>query len=161
MVGSRQATIRYNAAHVARRPDRRDGLRKRVHPDAGSLYGEDFGGAEGIRTPDLINAIDALSQLSYSPTDNNHNPTNRNTSYFNPPKTPIRSFPAPVSVIWASLVRAPLRFAKGASRSSPAFYKWPPLSPVSGYGAGPPGISPASGGMPTLHPTLGFPLSRE
>ena len=27
-----------------------------------------FGGAEGIRTPDLINAIDALSQLSYSPT---------------------------------------------------------------------------------------------
>ena len=26
------------------------------------------GGAEGIRTPDLINAIDALSQLSYSPT---------------------------------------------------------------------------------------------
>jgi hypothetical protein len=25
------------------------------------------GGAEGIRTPDLISAIDALSQLSYSP----------------------------------------------------------------------------------------------
>ena len=86
------------------------------------------GGAEGIRTPDLINAIDALSQLSYSPTDNNHNPTNRNTSYFNPLKTPIRSFPAPVSVIWASLVRAPLRFAKGASRSSPVPYKWSPLS---------------------------------
>ena len=27
------------------------------------------GGAEGIRTPDLFNAIEALSQLSYSPTD--------------------------------------------------------------------------------------------
>ena len=26
-----------------------------------------FGGAEGIRTPDLLNAIEALSQLSYSP----------------------------------------------------------------------------------------------
>ena len=26
-----------------------------------------FGGAEGIRTPDLFNAIEALSQLSYSP----------------------------------------------------------------------------------------------
>ena len=25
------------------------------------------GGAEGIRTPDLLNAIEALSQLSYSP----------------------------------------------------------------------------------------------
>ena len=26
-----------------------------------------LGGAEGIRTPDLLNAIEALSQLSYSP----------------------------------------------------------------------------------------------
>jgi hypothetical protein len=26
-----------------------------------------YGGAEGIRTPDLISAIDALSRLSYSP----------------------------------------------------------------------------------------------
>ena len=26
-----------------------------------------FGGAEGIRTPDLLSAIQALSQLSYSP----------------------------------------------------------------------------------------------
>jgi hypothetical protein len=26
-----------------------------------------YGGAEGIRTPGLISAIDALSQLSYSP----------------------------------------------------------------------------------------------
>ncbi len=26
-----------------------------------------LGGAEGIRTPDLFNAIEALSQLSYSP----------------------------------------------------------------------------------------------
>ena len=33
-----------------------------------SGLGELLGGAEGIRTPDLINAIDALSQLSYSPT---------------------------------------------------------------------------------------------
>ena len=29
---------------------------------------EDHGGAEGNRTPDLLNAIQALSQLSYSPT---------------------------------------------------------------------------------------------
>ena len=28
---------------------------------------EDAGGAEGARTPDLLNAIEALSQLSYSP----------------------------------------------------------------------------------------------
>ena len=28
------------------------------------------GGAEGIRTPGLISAIDALSQLSYSPSSN-------------------------------------------------------------------------------------------
>jgi hypothetical protein len=28
---------------------------------------EGFGGAEGDRTPDLVNAIHALSQLSYSP----------------------------------------------------------------------------------------------
>ena len=27
----------------------------------------DFGGAEGDRTPDLMNAIHALSQLSYGP----------------------------------------------------------------------------------------------
>jgi hypothetical protein len=27
-----------------------------------------FGGAEGIRTPDPLNAIQVLSQLSYSPT---------------------------------------------------------------------------------------------
>ena len=27
-----------------------------------------FGGAEGIRTPDPLNAIEVLSQLSYSPT---------------------------------------------------------------------------------------------
>ena len=29
---------------------------------------EPNGGAEGARTPDLLNAIEALSQLSYSPT---------------------------------------------------------------------------------------------
>ena len=29
-----------------------------------------FGGAEGIRTPDLLRAREALSQLSYSPTGN-------------------------------------------------------------------------------------------
>ena len=27
-----------------------------------------YGGAEGIRTPDPLNAIEVLSQLSYSPT---------------------------------------------------------------------------------------------
>ena len=30
---------------------------------------EIFGGAEENRTPDLLNAIQALSQLSYGPTD--------------------------------------------------------------------------------------------
>ena len=30
--------------------------------------GKDNGGAEGIRTPDPLNAIEVLSQLSYSPT---------------------------------------------------------------------------------------------
>ncbi len=28
-----------------------------------------FGGPEGTRTPDLLNAIQALSQLSYGPTE--------------------------------------------------------------------------------------------
>jgi hypothetical protein len=32
-----------------------------------SLINYQFGGAEGSRTPDLLNAIQALSQLSYSP----------------------------------------------------------------------------------------------
>jgi hypothetical protein len=36
-----------------------------------SLYhivsADDFGGAKGSRTPDLLNAIQALSQLSYGP----------------------------------------------------------------------------------------------
>ena len=31
------------------------------------LVGLNFGGAEGDRTPDLMNAIHALSQLSYGP----------------------------------------------------------------------------------------------
>ena len=30
--------------------------------------GKKLGGAEGIRTPDPLNAIEVLSQLSYSPT---------------------------------------------------------------------------------------------
>ena len=30
--------------------------------------GMKLGGAEGIRTPDPLNAIEVLSQLSYSPT---------------------------------------------------------------------------------------------
>ncbi|MDN5332380.1 MAG: hypothetical protein PWP45_1605 [Tepidanaerobacteraceae bacterium] len=33
-----------------------------------SLLYKNNGGAKGIRTPDLLNAIQALSQLSYSPT---------------------------------------------------------------------------------------------
>ena len=33
----------------------------------GSLAELEFGGAEGDRTPDLMNAIHALSQLSYGP----------------------------------------------------------------------------------------------
>jgi hypothetical protein len=33
-----------------------------------SAYVLVFGGAEGNRTPDLLNAIQALSQLSYDPT---------------------------------------------------------------------------------------------
>ncbi len=32
-----------------------------------------FRGAEGDRTPDLVNAIHALSQLSYSPVQNRFN----------------------------------------------------------------------------------------
>ncbi len=31
------------------------------------FFGQAFSGAEGIRTPDLISAIDARSQLRYSP----------------------------------------------------------------------------------------------
>ena len=42
------------------------------------------GGAEGIRTPDLINAIDALSQLSYSPTEKTPPKTTTITPYSNP-----------------------------------------------------------------------------
>ena len=31
------------------------------------FYSRKYGGAEGDRTPDLVNAIHALSQLSYGP----------------------------------------------------------------------------------------------
>ena len=34
-----------------------------------ALCGKRFGGARGSRTPDLLNAIQALSQLSYGPTE--------------------------------------------------------------------------------------------
>jgi hypothetical protein len=34
----------------------------------GLFRAEGSGGARGIRTPDLLNAIQTLSQLSYSPT---------------------------------------------------------------------------------------------
>ena len=56
-------------------------LRGAVHSDAvsregkppfvlqpiGQMMRDEFGGAEGIRTPDLCSAIAALSHLSYSP----------------------------------------------------------------------------------------------
>ena len=32
-------------------------------------YGKEFGGAKRDRTADLLHAMQALSQLSYSPTD--------------------------------------------------------------------------------------------
>ena len=35
------------------------------------LFERDFGGREGIRTPGLLVANEALSQLSYSPTSSN------------------------------------------------------------------------------------------
>ncbi len=34
---------------------------------AGHFSGLSLGGAEGVRTPDLLNAIQALYQLSYDP----------------------------------------------------------------------------------------------
>ena len=34
-------------------------------------------GAMGIRTPDLLNAIEALYQLSYDPEKGNHNPARK------------------------------------------------------------------------------------
>ena len=44
-----------------------------------------FGGARGDRTPDLYNAIVALSQLSYGPT--RERPCyNGAIAYFNPPR---------------------------------------------------------------------------
>ena len=39
----------------------------RVEKIAALVWFGDFGGAEGDRTPDLLNAIQALSQLSYGP----------------------------------------------------------------------------------------------
>ena len=59
-----------------------DGEKAQVHyilpmlPDGkmkkslGGLLMVTFGGAEGIRTPDLLRAREALSQLSYSPNAN-------------------------------------------------------------------------------------------
>ena len=40
---------------------------RQIHKKKPSVFMEGFGGAEGDRTPDLVNAIHALSQLSYSP----------------------------------------------------------------------------------------------
>ena len=39
-----------------------------VSVEAGVLEIDQAGGAEGSRTPDPLNAIEVLSQLSYSPT---------------------------------------------------------------------------------------------
>jgi hypothetical protein len=44
----------------------------------------DSGGAEGIRTPDLLNAIQALSQLSYSPSAKAPHHTGRPRSLVGP-----------------------------------------------------------------------------
>ena len=50
--------------------------------------GFDGDGAEGSRTPDLLNAIQALSQLSYGPShDPENHPPGESGSFFNhPPK---------------------------------------------------------------------------
>ena len=39
--------------------------RKKIKPLCAEIF--NFGGDEGDRTPDLLNAIQALSQLSYAP----------------------------------------------------------------------------------------------
>ena len=41
--------------------------KRRTYRSFVDAYGTVTGGAEGNRTPDLLNAIQALSQLSYSP----------------------------------------------------------------------------------------------
>ena len=67
VVGSRHATIRYTLPMPQDAPTA--GMdTENVSIPKPVLSTVNFGGAEGIRTPDLINAIDALSQLSYSPT---------------------------------------------------------------------------------------------
>ena len=55
-------TVPRSTSHVARRP------RSRAPPcDVGPATWHVPDGAEGARTPDLLGAIQALSQLSYSP----------------------------------------------------------------------------------------------
>ena len=54
-------TVREAAADFGE-PDRVSHISKMV------LSTVKYGGAEGTRTPDFLNAIEALSQLSYSPT---------------------------------------------------------------------------------------------
>ncbi len=58
-----------------RQPERSEGEAQDVPNNPGhggrleiNLDSQDDGGAEGDRTPDLVIANDALSQLSYSPT---------------------------------------------------------------------------------------------
>ncbi len=43
-----------------------------------SVWVVSCGGAEGDRTPDLLNAIQALSQLSYGPTETDYSNPNAN-----------------------------------------------------------------------------------
>ena len=72
MVGSVGSTGESNRPRIYARIKKHSGVRcrasdgsKRQNP---RLVGGGFdGGAEGNRTPDLLNAIQALSQLSYGP----------------------------------------------------------------------------------------------
>ncbi len=60
-VNKKQVTVHYNLPIPQGMPSKEQ---------VGVLPIETLGGAEGIRTPDLLRAREALSQLSYSPKSN-------------------------------------------------------------------------------------------
>ena len=86
--------------------------------------GPDHDGAEGSRTPDLLNAIQALSQLSYGPETAN--------------------FTRPVHTTGAATSDAvPRTLDRRETRSTTRFFKQPP--------AGLTGLEPAASGVTDRH----------
>ena len=79
MAGESEGTLRRTCKHFFKHPLANTSLTKASEDGNATEKVEvlpivNFGGAGGTRTPYLFNAIEALSQMSYSPTRNRGEP---------------------------------------------------------------------------------------